>query len=573
MRTNNLITHIRQKPYDILLQEQIIQYSALIDAEIQRFIGAGYPKAEIIHTLKKNLALFYYCTSYIKIYYEWEQENLSEFMTISDYDMLSRVAFFDYEDFATNYYIHGTIKADKLSEMAECHIEHPAGAAPIISDKERQNFILFLNTVFKPALIDMITSAKSGEFQYIIDLAKKRNELHKDFQTCEDKEKRLELQNEMNDIFIKQHGARKTFFEYMDIYAEKSSVKNLFGHNLEDLSNNIFISSQNFMRLYNPPEFRTIATANTTTKTGKQTLNIGAMGEISVTSNKRLIRIEREFETKFKGFRPSTTRLLYALQAELTNAPSKDAVKLSTKEYIAAIGKNPDNETDFYNAMKSIKEDLNSLHLSVSVGALTVELVQATDINKDFITVLFTDIYKGICYKSAMTTFPRKLLNSAFIPDTAMYIGMKLSDNYFNDNNKTGQNTIISVKCLLDAVPTIPRYEDVVGRNYRSQIVIPFEKALDALQMQGILSNWEYCNAKKRPLTDEQCENAATYSTFIDLYISYDIIVDDATLSDQQARRDKIAEKKKAAKENKQAKDAANIVKADRIKKKESKTQ
>lgn len=123
---------------------------------------------------------------------------------------------------------------------------------------------------------------------------------------------------------------------------------------------------------------------------------ICAMGEISVTNNKKIICIEREFETKFKGFRPSTTQLLYALQAELTKNPNKDGVKISTKEYIAAIGKNTDNETDFYNAIKTIKEDLDSLHLSVSAGNLTVKLVQATDINKDFITVLFTDIGKTV---------------------------------------------------------------------------------------------------------------------------------------------------------------------------------
>lgn len=530
--------------------------------------GARYDR-EYLTMIEQNLIMSYFKFPYLKRYIEWEHKELADTLSPEDVDLISKVLDFDIQHNAVNIFIHSVFDINYLwNDLPNTYRSNPEKAEKPLNEEYENLFNTYLDNIYKPAFLRLMDNIRSGMYREISDIT---NEFRNAFPHTEDsipteeifKVFGSELQKPNNDLLAYMQ-------EFSKLIGFKKQIRSVIQCINNSHSKNNILVSGNFLKLYNPAEFRAISLANTTTKSGKKTMDKGVLGEISVHSNKKLIRIEKEFEDKFKDFRPSTTRLMITLQAELTANPSKEIVKLSTKEYIAAIGKNPDNETDFYNAMKVIKDDLNSLHLSVSAGALNVELVQATDVNKDYITVLFTDIYKGICCKSAMTTYPKRLINSAYISDTAMYIGRKLSDNYFNDNNaKTGQNKIISIRHILDEVPTLPKPEDVLGRTHKSKIVVPFVRALDDLVCGGILEQWEFCNAKKKPLTDDQCDKQETYSTFIDLYIMYDMVVDEATAASIEARRKRAADKKSAALEKRQAKEAADIVKADRIKKKQ----
>ena len=68
------------------------------------------------------------------------------------------------------------------------------------------------------------------------------------------------------------------------------------------------------------------------------------------------------------------------------------------------------------------------------------------------------------------------------------------------------------------------------NRNLTDRIITPFEKALDTLQEEQIIT-WEYCNSGKEPLTSTQLQSL-TYQTFIGLYVHFEIL----NAPDQTAR-------------------------------------
>lgn len=78
-----------------------------------------------------------------------------------------------------------------------------------------------------------------------------------------------------------------------------------------------------------------------------------------------------------------------------------------------------------------------------------------------------------------------------------------------NMNIGKGNRHRISVKTILDRLPGIPSYEEVMATSKKvSQLIIePIERDLDALQDEYNGIKWHYCNANGDPLTDEQLEN------------------------------------------------------------------
>ena len=82
------------------------------------------------------------------------------------------------------------------------------------------------------------------------------------------------------------------------------------------------------------------------------------------------------------------------------------------------------------------------------------------------------------------------------------------------------------------------------GRSPANRIIEPFEKALDALQQQGVLERWEYCLPKGEPLGQPAVTD---YNYFTSLYILYEI--KDFPISEELPRIQTTAEKRKKRKE------------------------
>lgn len=165
-----------------------------------------------------------------------------------------------------------------------------------------------------------------------------------------------------------------------------------------------------------------------------------------------------------------------------------------------------------------------------------------------FITMVNHETYKGRLFQSQMTKQRGGIYEMEFSNDFLRYcatttpaafhkgmyqingktnpyawsIGEKLRW-YYEINRGREQATHLSVAKLLEAVPDIPTYDEVMSSKTRAvarRIIEPIERDLDELQRLGVLKSWEYSNTKGLPLTKEQAENM-NYETWSGLYIMY----------------------------------------------------
>lgn len=166
---------------------------------------------------------------------------------------------------------------------------------------------------------------------------------------------------------------------------------------------------------------------------------------------------------------------------------------------------------------------------------------------------------KGIRNGQVRMSFDPKLakyLSTAYVAQFPVSI-LSLSDRYpsayamgrkcalhasMYSNVANERDNILSVETLLEASGRDA--ESVTNRRHRQLIIEPFERDLDMLMECGVLSSWEYCQAKGAPLTDEQAENHKTFSVFKKLYIKFDLVNNPMKTPEQLER---IAEHKKAS--------------------------
>ncbi len=131
-------------------------------------------------------------------------------------------------------------------------------------------------------------------------------------------------------------------------------------------------------------------------------------------------------------------------------------------------------------------------------------------------------------------------------------IGQKLWQHYMMNRGKASGERL-SVRKLLEAVPDVPRYEEVMegSRAVNQRIIEPVERDLDELQRLGVLKSWEYSNSKGAALTAEQLADKE-YSSWVKLYISFvlDLPPQDKYI-DAYNKRLASAAKKKANREKK----------------------
>ena len=131
-------------------------------------------------------------------------------------------------------------------------------------------------------------------------------------------------------------------------------------------------------------------------------------------------------------------------------------------------------------------------------------------------------------------------------------IGEKLWQHYMMNRGKASGERL-SVQRLLEAVPDIPRYEEVMAGNrvVNQRIIDPVERDLEELQRLGVLKSWEYSNGKGVALSADQLESM-DYNTWEKLYISFvlDLPPQNKYIEDYKKRL-AAAAKKKANREKK----------------------
>lgn len=134
----------------------------------------------------------------------------------------------------------------------------------------------------------------------------------------------------------------------------------------------------------------------------------------------------------------------------------------------------------------------------------------------------YTPDYLRYCATTRPAAFHRGMyrINGKLNP-YSWGIGEKLWQHYMMNRGKAS-GARLSVQRLLEAVPDIPRYDEVVAtdRMVNRRIIDPVERDLDELQRLGVLKSWEYSNGKGMALSAEQLESMG-YNTWGKLYISF----------------------------------------------------
>lgn len=159
------------------------------------------------------------------------------------------------------------------------------------------------------------------------------------------------------------------------------------------------------------------------------------------------------------------------------------------------------------------------------------------------------------------TQYPRQLLTVPAKSPNAYRIGLKLAEQYNNDNNqRRGSSNRLKVDTLLKCTD-LPTIEDLQkesfnnSRKWETRIKEPLENAFDVLTNR-VISNWKYTRAKGEELTEQEAYNINDYETFISLYVEFELInAPDHTPRLERRAAEKAAKeaKKAAAKKKKKA--------------------
>lgn len=259
------------------------------------------------------------------------------------------------------------------------------------------------------------------------------------------------------------------------------------------------------------------------------------------------------------GLRPSTSKLLDICTIQLNKQNNyKDTenlnriVSFSIEDYLVLCGKNV-NDSSKKDARKKITEDLDTLYkISLewtensgknSKNFAKTRICEGVGIKNGKVELKFTEDMARYLNTSYIMQVSPELLKIDERNGNAYALGRKLLLHYGMDNNiAKGTRNIISVKSCLEFCPDIASIDDVMskGRQVDQRIKMPLEKALNSLPFV----DWEYCNSKGKPLTDEQLFST-DYKTFVDTFIHFEIL--DAPDNTERIKR-KATKKKKPTK-------------------------
>ena len=279
-------------------------------------------------------------------------------------------------------------------------------------------------------------------------------------------------------------------------------------------------------------------------------------GEASLTKGDLTIKMQGNYPLELK---PSVIKLYILIHVLLT--PQTDyrgtgglncKITLPVKDYMRYVGIE-DTKSSSDKALRTIKEDSSLLmNLLMEYESkkgkpehryMKARVLTAVEYTPGNITLTVSEQFADYLRNGYITQLPLKLLGTDGRNPVILSLGMKLVNHQNIDANVTrGTADIIGVKSLIEACDNLPTYEEVQAdnRSFKQRIIDPLEKNLDALEEMGILEYWEYCNAKKAPLTPEQVETY-DYATLVKCYIKFKFTY----LPDQTERIKANLEKKK----------------------------
>ena len=158
-----------------------------------------------------------------------------------------------------------------------------------------------------------------------------------------------------------------------------------------------------------------------------------------------------------------------------------------------------------------------------------VRILGRASIRKGVVMMEFTQSMGGYLKALPITQFPVTQYRIDGRNQNAYALGNTLAIHYSMDNNqRKGTANRLKVETLLKWCADIPTIEKVIqNRNsWSAKIKEPFENALDEVTRAGTIKDWRYTHAKGVELTEEEARNITDYSTFKDLYITFEMGAD-----------------------------------------------
>lgn len=242
-------------------------------------------------------------------------------------------------------------------------------------------------------------------------------------------------------------------------------------------------------------------------------------------------------------------------------------VETTVREYMAATGRKVtvNNVKDVTKTLKKDLETLNEIKIKYTDKKYSLDLIRpfpGVHLNRGQIRVTLEPAFaEYLAHKTGfLMNYPAALLKLKENNSNLYPLGYKLALNRSNDSNiKKGKANILSVAVCLESCRGIPSIEKVRKdkNSPAKRIIEPFERAMDALQQQGVLERWEYCLAKGEPLGQAAVTD---YKYFISLYVLYEI--KDFPIGEELPRIQATAEKRQKRKERIERLIDSNIAKS-----------
>lgn len=312
-----------------------------------------------------------------------------------------------------------------------------------------------------------------------------------------------------------------------------------------------------------------LTTINTTIK--KPSVD-AVTGEATIKLNNGFMLHIENYDRTHREWKQSTIKLLHLCTALLTEGnhyreKKPDAIKATVvfniSDYMHLLNF-PATQSSRKEARKRIKNDLDTLRHSSIDWKEKSRGKEKAYLNTPILGGSYGIDKKGNVIVTFSPQFTEYLIQDAYLMQyslsllqtdernaNAYPLGYKLlQHNSIDHNIRVGTADIISVKKALEACPGIPTYEELQAKNDRHwerKIKDALERTLDNIPSV----RWEYSNSKGLPLTDEQLADTS-YTTFIGLYIHFEVIDAPDQTKRLQAKAER-ASKRKAKRDTKRA--------------------
>ncbi len=189
--------------------------------------------------------------------------------------------------------------------------------------------------------------------------------------------------------------------------------------------------------------------------------------------------------------------MMYLGRKYASNNAANYKVLIPLDEYTELCGLAYSTKSNRQKVLSSVQKDLNLLkdtHLSVlDASDSPIHIFDTANVSYAGIEVVFAEEFaRKLIGGRYFIQLPASLLKTDNRNSLVYPLGRELASQASLDCNEAkGMDHVISMDCLIDRCPALPRLDRTLNSSYlQRKCVDPLKKALDRLQQAGILKEW-----------------------------------------------------------------------------------